>query len=72
MAGRLEVMQFVSSIIEGSINDIIHDFENADDEKRMQIAHLTMVIKRTLGDPKSFDHKSVRPDNCYIICVAVI
>ena len=72
MAGRYEIMQFASCISGGDINDTIRNFENADPDKSLQMAHQIMVIKKTLVDRKSFDHQSVRPDNCYIICVAVI
>ena len=72
MAGRFEIMQFAFRISGGDINATILNFENADPDRRLQMAHQIMVIKKTLAEVKSFDHKSVRPDNCYIICVAVI
>ena len=70
MTGRLEIMKFALKYvrdIKGQIASL-----SADPEKRGKMAHAIALVQRALGDGESFDPQAVRPDNCYIICVAVI
>ena len=72
MAGRFEIMELALKYVKPK------DFKaqlaslSADPEKRGKMAHAIALVQKALGDGESFDHRAVRPDNCYIICVAVI
>ena len=72
MAGRLEIMELALEYVKPKDFKAQLAILRSDPDKREKMAHSAALIKKALEDGESFDHRAVRPDNCYIICVAVI